>query len=149
MIFAFMTCGMSHCLNSPRFAGRMCGFFETQFYRCMEAYGAKLGRRYCDLELRDYKECMNRKKQQMRADKVSRAMDKIGGQSMRLADSRATHASSTRGQIGSRVRRESPEIWRISTGLFRQLPQFLNRRSKDTLGSFDCPPVGTIVSYRF
>ncbi|KAK6035879.1 hypothetical protein COOONC_26616 [Cooperia oncophora] len=43
--------------------GRPCGFFEAQFFRCMEAYGAKLGRKYCDLEHRDFKECVTSEKQ--------------------------------------------------------------------------------------
>uniref|UniRef100_A0A1I7WGD7 NADH dehydrogenase [ubiquinone] iron-sulfur protein 5 n=1 Tax=Heterorhabditis bacteriophora TaxID=37862 RepID=A0A1I7WGD7_HETBA len=43
--------------------GRICGFFESQFFRCMEAYGAKLGRKYCDLEHRDYQECLTGDKQ--------------------------------------------------------------------------------------
>uniref|UniRef100_A0A1I7TKV2 NADH dehydrogenase [ubiquinone] iron-sulfur protein 5 n=1 Tax=Caenorhabditis tropicalis TaxID=1561998 RepID=A0A1I7TKV2_9PELO len=43
--------------------GRICGFFESQFYRCMEAYGAKMGRKYCDLEHRDYQECITGDKQ--------------------------------------------------------------------------------------
>uniref|UniRef100_A0A914XAY0 NADH dehydrogenase [ubiquinone] iron-sulfur protein 5 n=1 Tax=Plectus sambesii TaxID=2011161 RepID=A0A914XAY0_9BILA len=40
-----------------------CGFFETQFYRCMEAYGVSLGRRYCDLEHRDFGECLRHDKE--------------------------------------------------------------------------------------
>ncbi|PIO52987.1 hypothetical protein TELCIR_25698, partial [Teladorsagia circumcincta] len=43
--------------------GRPCGFFEAQFFRCMEAYGAKLGRKYCDLEHRDFRECLTHEKQ--------------------------------------------------------------------------------------
>ncbi|VDM82550.1 unnamed protein product, partial [Strongylus vulgaris] len=43
--------------------GRICGFFEAQFFRCMEAYGAKLGRKYCDLEHRDFRECLTGDKQ--------------------------------------------------------------------------------------
>ncbi|KAI1722527.1 NADH:ubiquinone oxidoreductase, NDUFS5-15kDa domain-containing protein [Ditylenchus destructor] len=46
--------------------GTRCGFFETQFYHCMEAYGAKMGRLYCDLEHRDFKECITNDKQKMR-----------------------------------------------------------------------------------
>lgn len=45
------------------FAGKPCGFFEAQFFRCLEAYGAKLGRKYCDLEHRDYQECLTGDKQ--------------------------------------------------------------------------------------
>uniref|UniRef100_A0A915BPU1 NADH dehydrogenase [ubiquinone] iron-sulfur protein 5 n=1 Tax=Parascaris univalens TaxID=6257 RepID=A0A915BPU1_PARUN len=46
--------------------GKPCGFFEAQFFRCLEAYGAKLGRKYCDLEHRDYQECLTSDKQRMR-----------------------------------------------------------------------------------
>ncbi|VDM55691.1 unnamed protein product [Angiostrongylus costaricensis] len=49
------------------FSGRICGFFEAQFFRCMEAYGAKLGRLYCDLEHRDLKECVTNDKKIKRA----------------------------------------------------------------------------------
>ncbi|CAD6184114.1 unnamed protein product [Caenorhabditis auriculariae] len=51
--------------------GRPCGFFESQFFRCMEAYGAKLGRKYCDLEHRDYQECLTGDKQKKRADAIA------------------------------------------------------------------------------
>uniref|UniRef100_A0AC35TR97 NADH dehydrogenase [ubiquinone] iron-sulfur protein 5 n=1 Tax=Rhabditophanes sp. KR3021 TaxID=114890 RepID=A0AC35TR97_9BILA len=50
--------------------GKPCGFFEAQFYRCVEAYGAKLGRKYCDLEHRDFKECIVGDKQKKRADAI-------------------------------------------------------------------------------
>ncbi|VDK47558.1 unnamed protein product [Anisakis simplex] len=43
--------------------GKPCGFFEAQFFRCLEAYGAKLGRKYCDIEHRDYNECLTGDKQ--------------------------------------------------------------------------------------
>lgn len=52
------------CLIRDVILGRVCGFFEAQFYKCMEAYGAKLGRKYCDLEHRDFQECMTSDKQQ-------------------------------------------------------------------------------------
>lgn len=42
--------------------GRVCGFFEAQFFKCMEAYGQKLSRLYCDLENRDYYECLTHEK---------------------------------------------------------------------------------------
>ncbi|WKX87901.1 hypothetical protein Q1695_007930 [Nippostrongylus brasiliensis] len=51
--------------------GRICGFFEAQFFRCMEAYGAKLGRKYCDLEHRDFKECLSGDKQKKRAEAIA------------------------------------------------------------------------------
>ena len=35
-----------------------CGFFEKQVYKCLEAYGTRLARRYCHLELRDFNECV-------------------------------------------------------------------------------------------
>ncbi|KAI6229030.1 Complex I-15 kDa [Aphelenchoides fujianensis] len=47
--------------------GQMCAFFESQFYRCMEAYGSKLGRKYCDLEHRDLHECVTKTKQIQRS----------------------------------------------------------------------------------
>lgn len=50
--------------------GRICGFFEAQFFRCMEAYGAKLGRLYCDLEHRDLKECITMDKQRKRSNAI-------------------------------------------------------------------------------
>lgn len=50
--------------------GRVCGFFEAQFYKCVEAYGAKLGRRYCDLEHRDLKECVTGDKQNKRVEAI-------------------------------------------------------------------------------
>ncbi|GMT00644.1 hypothetical protein PENTCL1PPCAC_22818 [Pristionchus entomophagus] len=50
--------------------GRICGFFEAQFYRCMEAYGAKLGRKYCDFENRDFNECVTGDKQNKRAEAI-------------------------------------------------------------------------------
>uniref|UniRef100_A0AC35G2E0 NADH dehydrogenase [ubiquinone] iron-sulfur protein 5 n=1 Tax=Panagrolaimus sp. PS1159 TaxID=55785 RepID=A0AC35G2E0_9BILA len=45
-----------------------CGFFEAQFYRCMEAFGTKLGRLHCDLEHRDFGECLTSEKQKKRYD---------------------------------------------------------------------------------
>uniref|UniRef100_A0AC34GXU3 NADH dehydrogenase [ubiquinone] iron-sulfur protein 5 n=1 Tax=Panagrolaimus sp. ES5 TaxID=591445 RepID=A0AC34GXU3_9BILA len=45
-----------------------CGFFEAQFYRCMEAFGTKLGRLHCDLEHRDFSECLTNDKQRKRYD---------------------------------------------------------------------------------
>ncbi|KAF8369129.1 nduf-5 [Pristionchus pacificus] len=50
--------------------GRLCGFFEAQFYKCMEAYGAKLGRKYCDFENRDFNECVTGDKQKMRSEAI-------------------------------------------------------------------------------
>lgn len=47
-----------------------CGVFELQFYKCMEAFGAKLGRKYCDLEQRDFHECTSEEKQRKRADAI-------------------------------------------------------------------------------
>ncbi len=44
------------------FADRHCGFFEMQWYKCLEAYGARLGRKYCDIEHRDFAECVNHDK---------------------------------------------------------------------------------------
>jgi len=49
--------------QSISFAGKPCGFFEMQFFKCTEAFGARLGRKYCDLEFRDYKECLSGDKQ--------------------------------------------------------------------------------------
>ncbi|KAL7074409.1 hypothetical protein ACQ4LE_006767 [Meloidogyne hapla] len=42
--------------------GSSCGFFEAQFYKCLEAFGAKLSRLYCDLEHRDFSECITNEK---------------------------------------------------------------------------------------
>uniref|UniRef100_A0A1I7Y7M9 NADH dehydrogenase [ubiquinone] iron-sulfur protein 5 n=1 Tax=Steinernema glaseri TaxID=37863 RepID=A0A1I7Y7M9_9BILA len=50
--------------------GKICGFFEAQFFRCMEAYGAKLGRKYCDLEHRDFQECITQDKQKKRFNAI-------------------------------------------------------------------------------
>uniref|UniRef100_A0A915E479 NADH dehydrogenase [ubiquinone] iron-sulfur protein 5 n=1 Tax=Ditylenchus dipsaci TaxID=166011 RepID=A0A915E479_9BILA len=47
--------------------GTPCGFFEMQYMRCMEAFGSKLGRKYCDFEFRDFKECVTNNKQKARA----------------------------------------------------------------------------------
>ncbi|KAH7727591.1 CRE-NDUF-5 protein [Aphelenchoides avenae] len=55
---------------SPAIKSTRCGFFEEQFYRCLEAYGTRLGRMYCDLERRDLKECMTGEKQMKRADAI-------------------------------------------------------------------------------
>ncbi|CAJ0581065.1 unnamed protein product, partial [Mesorhabditis spiculigera] len=57
--------------------GRICGMFEGQFWRCMEAYGAKLGRKYCDLEHRDYHECMTNEKQLKRAEAIRTQREKL------------------------------------------------------------------------
>lgn len=43
--------------------GGVCGLFEAQYYKCMEAFGGKLGRLYCDLEYRDFRECLVKQKQ--------------------------------------------------------------------------------------
>ncbi|KAK6027816.1 hypothetical protein OSTOST_06150 [Ostertagia ostertagi] len=37
----------------------------------MEAYGAKLGRKYCDLEHRDFRECITSEKQKKRAKAIA------------------------------------------------------------------------------
>ncbi|VDN53285.1 unnamed protein product [Dracunculus medinensis] len=50
--------------------GRPCGFFEELFFRCMEAYGARLGRIYCDLENRDFRECLTSDKQRKRINAI-------------------------------------------------------------------------------
>lgn len=39
-----------------------CGFFEAQYYTCLEAFGTKLGYIYCDLEHRDLGECITHQK---------------------------------------------------------------------------------------
>jgi hypothetical protein len=41
----------------------ICAWFEAQFYRCLEAYGSRLGRIHCDLEHRDLTECTTGDKQ--------------------------------------------------------------------------------------
>ncbi|VDN31127.1 unnamed protein product [Gongylonema pulchrum] len=41
----------------------ICGFFESQYWHCLEAFGQKLGRKYCDLERRDFNECITNYKQ--------------------------------------------------------------------------------------
>ncbi|KAI6179459.1 hypothetical protein M3Y98_00612900 [Aphelenchoides besseyi] len=58
--------------------GQVCAFFEAQFYRCMEAFGSKLGRKYCDLEHRDYYECVTKEKQEtmIPADRLSKIYSK-------------------------------------------------------------------------
>ncbi|CAD5208341.1 unnamed protein product [Bursaphelenchus xylophilus] len=56
--------------------GEPCGFFEANFYKCMEAYGAKLGRKYCDLEHRDYSECITRDKQEKRYKAIQAEWEK-------------------------------------------------------------------------
>ncbi|KAM3721194.1 Mitochondrial import inner membrane translocase subunit [Dirofilaria immitis] len=45
-----------------------CGFFESQYFHCLEAFGQKLGRKYCDLERRDFNECITNYKQKKRAE---------------------------------------------------------------------------------
>uniref|UniRef100_A0A7E4ZYX5 NADH dehydrogenase [ubiquinone] iron-sulfur protein 5 n=1 Tax=Panagrellus redivivus TaxID=6233 RepID=A0A7E4ZYX5_PANRE len=50
------------------YQGSPCGFFEAQFYKCMEAFGTKLGRLHCDLEHRDFGECISHDKQKKRYD---------------------------------------------------------------------------------
>ncbi|KAL6732497.1 hypothetical protein Aduo_003251 [Ancylostoma duodenale] len=57
--------------------GRLCGFFEGNFFRCMEAYGAKLGRKYCDLEHRDFRECLTGEKQKKRAEAIAAQRRKL------------------------------------------------------------------------
>ncbi|KRX21341.1 General transcription factor IIF subunit 1 [Trichinella nelsoni] len=42
--------------------GTPCENFEMNYMRCMEAYGQILGKRYCDLELRDFYECVYKTK---------------------------------------------------------------------------------------
>jgi hypothetical protein len=39
-----------------------CGFFEVNYWKCMDAFGAKLGMRHCQLEARDLTECMTNEK---------------------------------------------------------------------------------------
>ncbi|KAI6203570.1 DET1-like protein [Aphelenchoides besseyi] len=58
--------------------GQVCAFFEAQFYRCMEAFGSKLGRKYCDLEHRDYHECVTKEKQEtmIPADRLGKIYSK-------------------------------------------------------------------------
>ncbi|KHN70727.1 hypothetical protein Tcan_10284 [Toxocara canis] len=56
--------------QSEQEESKPCGFFEAQFFRCMEAYGAKLGRKYCDLEHRDYQECLTGDKQRKRTQAI-------------------------------------------------------------------------------
>ncbi|CAJ0950304.1 unnamed protein product, partial [Mesorhabditis belari] len=69
---------LSDTLNLPLSQqGRICGFFEAQFWRCMEAYGAKLGRKYCDLEHRDFNECMTNEKQTKRAEAIRAQYEKL------------------------------------------------------------------------
>uniref|UniRef100_A0A915NX77 NADH dehydrogenase [ubiquinone] iron-sulfur protein 5 n=1 Tax=Meloidogyne floridensis TaxID=298350 RepID=A0A915NX77_9BILA len=48
--------------DSYQMTGSDCGLFEAQFYKCMEAFGAKLSRLYCDLEQRDFSECVTGEK---------------------------------------------------------------------------------------
>ncbi|KAJ1371784.1 hypothetical protein KIN20_033790 [Parelaphostrongylus tenuis] len=43
----------------------------------MEAYGAKLGRLYCDLEHRDLKECVTHDKQKKRAAAIAAQRRKL------------------------------------------------------------------------
>ncbi|KAE9549811.1 hypothetical protein FO519_006976 [Halicephalobus sp. NKZ332] len=52
------------------YQGTKCGFFEAQFYRCMEAFGTKLGRLHCDLEYRDFSECLTNDKQIKRYEEM-------------------------------------------------------------------------------
>ncbi|CAI2305492.1 unnamed protein product [Caenorhabditis sp. 36 PRJEB53466] len=47
------------------------------FFRCMEAYGAKLGRKYCDLEHRDFNECITGDKQKKRAEAIASQRRKL------------------------------------------------------------------------
>lgn len=35
-----------------------CSMFELNYYRCMKAFGFNMGIRHCDLERRDYYECL-------------------------------------------------------------------------------------------
>ncbi|KRX21342.1 Sushi, nidogen and EGF-like domain-containing protein 1 [Trichinella nelsoni] len=46
--------------------GTPCENFEMNYMRCMEAYGQILGKRYCDLELRDFYECVYKTKRENR-----------------------------------------------------------------------------------
>ena len=39
-----------------------CGFFERNYYKCMEAFGMHLGRMHCQLEARDLTECVQQDK---------------------------------------------------------------------------------------
>ncbi|CAK5090059.1 unnamed protein product [Meloidogyne enterolobii] len=48
--------------DSYQMPGSDCGLFEAQFFKCMEAFGAKLSRLYCDLEQRDFSECVTGEK---------------------------------------------------------------------------------------
>ncbi|PAV83885.1 hypothetical protein WR25_17969 [Diploscapter pachys] len=56
---------------------RHCGFFEMQWYKCLEAYGARLGRKYCDIEHRDFAECVNHDKSIKRADAIRKQREKL------------------------------------------------------------------------
>ncbi|VDD94622.1 unnamed protein product [Enterobius vermicularis] len=65
MLYDLVLQGVHFC-NAFLTLGRPCGFFEAQFYSCMEAFGSKLGRLYCDLEHRDYTECLTQEKSKKR-----------------------------------------------------------------------------------
>lgn len=39
-----------------------CAQFELNWHHCLEAFGQYLGVRYCDLEFRDFKECVSHDK---------------------------------------------------------------------------------------
>ncbi|KAI6182252.1 Complex I-15 kDa [Aphelenchoides bicaudatus] len=55
----------------------ICAWFESQFYRCLEAYGTRLGRIYCDLEHRDLTECTTGDKQYKRARAIRQQRAKL------------------------------------------------------------------------
>jgi len=59
---------------TPNFSqqGLRCGQFELNYHKCMEAFGLNLGVRYCDLEWRDFMECITGDK------KVGEGVGKIG-----------------------------------------------------------------------
>ncbi|CAD5205454.1 unnamed protein product [Bursaphelenchus okinawaensis] len=56
--------------------GDHCGFFEANFFKCMEAFGSKMGRKYCDLEHRDFRECLHEEKQAKRYHAIQAEWEK-------------------------------------------------------------------------
>ncbi|KAI3420308.1 hypothetical protein GPALN_003619 [Globodera pallida] len=57
-------------IDNRQTAGDDCGFFEDQSVRCFAAFGAKMGRLYCDLEHRDLQECVVNAKKEKRYKKI-------------------------------------------------------------------------------
>jgi len=65
-VFGFYTPMSDAGQNIASHQGTMCEQFELNFYRCCEAFGMVASRRKCDLEYRDFVECVFQAKQMNR-----------------------------------------------------------------------------------